>query len=94
MTKEEAYKVLDDTQNYLKYLDMEKFPRKLRKKMPYETVKALAVIEVALQVGFRLYKKKHMVDELKKLKQPNNTSRGKLVNHTIDDCIKVIESIK
>lgn len=92
MTKGEAYKVLSDAQKYLKHQDNEKFPRKLKKKMPIETVKSLAVLETALQVDYKLCKPKHVVQELQKLKQTDGTSRSRLINNTIEDCIKIFEN--
>ena len=91
MTEGEAYKALSDAQKYLKYQDTDKFPMKLKKKMPIETVKSLSVLEAALQVDYKLCKPKRVVQELRKLKRTDSTSRSKLINDTIENCIKVFE---
>lgn len=92
MTESEAYKALSDAQKYLKHQDTEKFPVKLKKKMPMETVKSLAILEAALQVDYKLCKPKRVVQELRKLKKSDGTSRSRLINDTIEDCIKAFEN--
>lgn len=93
MTRSEAYKILLDAQKYLKYQDLEKFPRKAKKKLPLETLKALATIEAALQVNYQLCPTKQVVESMEKLKRTDKTSRSSLINATIDECIKTFKTI-
>lgn len=92
-SRRDAYKCLLDAQEYLKYQDMTKFPHKAKKKLPYETLRALATIEAALQVDYRLCKMKHIEIELRKLKKYDGKISSKTVNTTVDSCIAVIKRI-
>ena len=93
MTKQEAQKILADAHKYLKYQDNKKFPMKAKKYLPMDTLRALAVFEAALQVDYKLCPVKHLVSELEMLKQNDKTSRGKLIDKTIDSCIAVVTDI-
>ena len=93
MTKQEAQKILSDAHDYLKYQDNKKFPLKAKKHLPMETLKALAVFEAALQVDYKLCPVKHLIAELNMLKQNDKTSRGKLIDKTIDSCIAVVKDV-
>lgn len=93
MTKKEAQKLLADAHKYLKYQDSKKFPLKSKKYLPIDTLKALAIFEAALQVDYKLCPVKHLVSELEMLKQNDKTSRGKLIDKTIDSCIAVVMDV-
>ena len=92
-SRKDAYKFLVDSQKYLKYHDDRKFPIKARKYLPEETLISLAAIEASLQVGYRLCPVKEVIRQLENLKQHDKTSRGRLIDDTIDKCIRIFESI-
>ncbi len=93
MTRSEAYKTLIAAQKYLKYQDKQKFPLKAKKHMPIETLRALAALEAALQVNYKLCPVKDVVREMESLKQHDHTSRGRLIDDTIDKCIRKFTEI-
>lgn len=93
MTRLEAYKTLLDAQKYLKYQDLEKFPRKAKKRLPLETLKALATLEAALQVDYQMCPTKRVIASMERLKRKDKTSRSALINSTIDECIKTFKNI-
>ena len=93
MNKSDAYKILLDSQKYLKYQDTTKFPIKAKKYMPIETLKALAALEAALQVNYKLCHVREVILKMENLKQHDKTSRGRLIDETIDRCIHIFEDI-
>ena len=93
MTKREAYKCVKDAQKYLKYQDNTKFPTKAKKYLPIDTLKALATLEAALQVKYQLCPVDRVIAEMKMLKTKDKTSRGSLINKTIDSCIAILVDI-
>ena len=93
MTKTDAYKYIQEVQKYLKYQDNTKFPIKAKKYLPIETLKSLAALEASLQVGYQLCPIKRTIQAMEKLKVNDRTSRGRLIDSTIDSCIFVFKDI-
>lgn len=93
MTRNEAYKYLLESQQYLRYQDNKKFPLKAKKYLPEETLHRLAALEAALQVDYKLCPVDYVIKEMRKLREMDITPKGKMVNQTIESCIKVLEHV-